>query len=220
MKKIKFIYLLLACGVILTACGSEENKKDDKNKVEENKTEEKKEVETTYSFARDSSIIVQATNPINEIIDLEITVQYYDEKDELISEVNATCVSVHKLSTAYSQFKDVPDEAVSFVVTADYEISDVVESYSNILDVLTADNGHNINVSINNYNKYSIANTSIGVIFYDNNEIVAYNEYPITNITANEVRELVANYPVDVNGGTIYFDSVSTVVNYAYNPVN
>lgn len=216
MKNKLFLALLSSLLIIgLVGCGSDDDIMKDDKKVE--KEEEVKEVEYTYEFTKDSGILVTLVNPINEIVDIDVMIEYYNEAEELVSEEKVTLVAVHNLSSVKKHFKPVPDDSTSFVITPSYTKSDVTESYSNILDIISEDNGRDITVTVNNFETVPLSNVLIGILYYDNGEVVAYSEVPLSDVPASNSSSFSVGYPSDINGSIIYFDSVTTVANYAYN---
>ncbi len=214
MKKLFLILSLAMLTFGLASCGNDEiTVKEEEEKVEE----EQKEVEYSYEFTKDSGILVTLENPINEIVNIDVLIEYYNEEEDLISEENTTLIAVHNLSSVKTQFKSIPEDSTSFVIKPTYSKSEVVESYSNILDVISTDTGRDISLSVNNFESVPISHVLIGVMFYDNGEVVAYSEVVLSDIPASNSSVVNVNYPMDVNGGVIYFDSVTTTANYAYN---
>lgn len=216
MKKSKIMLYIFSAFIVigLVGCGGSEV---DKEEEIENENATINEVESSYVFTKDSGILVTLINPVNEIVNIEVIITYYDANDEEINKEESTIVSVHNLAKVNTKFSNIPDNANSFVIESIYEVSDIEESYANILDVLTTDNGREVTITVNNYEANSIENTSIGLLFYDGDNVVAYSEYTFNDIIAQNSQSMVASYPADKNGNIIYFDRVVSVVNNSYN---
>lgn len=212
MKKIFKSLLAILTGTLLVGCGS-----DIEIEKPEVKVEQKAEVEYNYVFTKDSGILVDVTNPINKIVDIDLTIKYYDSEENVIKEDSTKLISVHNFALVYHQFLDIPEESQGFVIETDYEVSEIISSVANVLDVLSNDNGRDIDIVVNNYYDQPIDNVSVGVLYLNSGEVVAYNEYQLTDVPASGEKTVTASYPVDINGGIIYFDSIITNANYAYN---
>ncbi len=193
---------------VVFGCSDESSEKKEEPKVEETALE----VESEYYFLKDSSILVEAINPVNGVVNMNIKIEYY-EGEEVISTQENVISYMDSLATSYSQFKDVPENASNFVVTCTYEEVEVTKSVANILDVYANETSSSVEVTINNYDDSAISAANIAVLFYDSNEIVAYTEINVSDVVDTEV--ITTSFPVDVNGSDILFDTVETSANSA-----
>lgn len=212
MKRV--LIAILASLLLFSACGSDEVVE----KKTEKKTEKKVEkVEYTCDFTKDGGIIVNLTNPVNEIVNISVDIIYFNEEDKEIRKDTMEVVNVDVLAEVKTVFRNVPDDAADFAIKTSYKISKNVESFANIIDVSSNVNGRNITLTISNQDESVISSANVGVVFYDSNEIVAYSEVIFSDIPAKGKAENVIGFPLDIDGNEIMFDRVVADANNAYN---
>ncbi|MFV0499525.1 MAG: hypothetical protein ACK5NF_05805 [Bacilli bacterium] len=211
MKKVVLL-VFFVLPLLLFGCSSEKPTNDKKSF---DKVKEEVYVTTSYKFIKDSSILVSVTNPIDKVVDINVDIKYFDKNDQELASDSKKIVAVHNLLEAKIEFDNVPIEAKTFGIEANYKKNNVV-SFANIVDVSTFDNGKNISLEINNYTEDIIDNMLIGIIFLDNKQEVSYSETSINNVEVNKSMIIEIDYPVNKNMETIYFDEVKYVINNAY----
>lgn len=212
MKKI--LVIILASLLVFSGCNNDEKTE---KKTEKKQEKEVLEVDYSYEFTKDGGLLVSLGNPENEIVNIIVDIVYFDEQDEEISKDSKEVINVDELAEVKTVFRNIPENAQDFTVETSYKVVDDVESFANILDVTTNDDGNSITVIASNYDDVAIQNTTIGIVFYDSDKVVAYSEVNISDIGAKSKGQVVVDYPKDVNGYDIMFDRIITKVNNSYN---
>lgn len=229
MKRKVFCFLgILCCLVMITGCGngtpnstgrntstgSNTNTNSGRNNAKSTENLEKN-ITTQGAVAKNGKLIVLAKNDNSIPVDIEIEVEFYDEKGTIVGSGEEEFQAVGAKSEVAVQIYNTPSSWDNYKIYADADTTDEI-SYIDKLDIKHSDNQENIAVQVTNNSDDKIEYITVAVVYYQGEEVVGINDGIESDIKPGRSANFNIYYPADSNYNDVSFDSYKVFVNEAY----
>lgn len=212
---IAVIVLVLIVAVISVIAITSNNSKDDIGGKEYTPTKLEEKITNEVATDNEGKLLVFIKNKNNIAVDIEVTVEFYDENGILIEEGKAYLTTIKSGAEVVSQIYDTPNNYSTYKVYTDAEESEIYEVVEDI-NVTDNDNGEKILVQVKNNSNKIIETITASVIFYENDKIVGYDESIELDVKVGRSANMEFYYPYDENYDEISFDTYKVYINECY----
>lgn len=174
-------------------------------------------IKENITESQDNALLVKVKNNNNYPIDIDYTIELYNEKDELIDIIDYNIISTIKpKNTSYSKFLLNNDDYKSYKIKRKVYKKENIDLYNDKIEVLElTKNEHDVlSLKYKNNSNNTINYLEIAVIFYDDdNNIIDIEKITDNDIKNNTIitKEVLTSIP---------YSRYETNINYAYNNKN
>ncbi len=177
----------------------------------------KSNIKEDFTESQDNALLVKVKNNNNYPIDIDYTIELYNEKDELIDIIDYNIISTIKpKNTSYSKFLLNNNDYKSYKLKRKVYKKDNIDFYNKKINILELNkNEHDIlSLKYKNNSNTTINYLEIAVIFYDDDN----NIVDIETITDNDIKNnTIITKEIFTNSS---YSKYETNINYAYNNKN
>ena len=172
-------------------------------------------VATKGTMTKDDRLIVFATNNNDVPVDIDLEVDFYDKKGTLVGTDTDAIRAVGVGANVAVEMYQIPEEWNTYKIVAKAEKTNET-SYADKITVNHSDNGENINVKVTNNSDDTIEYITVGVVYYQDNEVVGYDFGIEPDIETKGVANFEIYYPYDSDDNNIEFNNYKVFVNEAF----
>ena len=174
-----------------------------------------KNIEIKDYYIKDEGILIEITNKNDYPITSRIYTEFYDEKDELITVETNYIISISGAGKSYEKIylnEELKKRYKSYKIKAIAEYDQYKLNLEDKIELISSKrDGSYYTIDFKNNSKYKIDSVYWGFIYYNNNEIVYYNEDSSNNVKSKETKRLKVVVFKDIE-----YDRVEPVLLCAY----
>lgn len=198
-----------------TATGTNTNAGKNKDEVKVNPKKLEKNITTSGAVTKYGTLIVFVNNKNNVEVDVEIEVEFYDSKGNLVGSDDDWLNGVGAKSEVAVDMWDTPDNWETYKIYVDVEQTTEYESFVKLLTIKHNNTGEKITVQITNDNDKEIEEIQVAVVFYENNQVVGYESDVEYDVKSGRSANFDLDYPYDSEYDDVYFDTYKVFINSA-----
>lgn len=214
-------FCLFGCSEKSEKTGSAENEANTGYNTEENQDtavpaeELSGNVKASGAVDKKGKLVVIAQNKNNTNIDLEIEVEFYDSKDNIVGSDSESFYGVGAGGEVAAELYSTPEKFDKYKIFADAKQTDTVCYYDKV-KLSHNNNGEDIVVQLTNESKEEVGCMSVCVVYYRDDKIVGADDGTESDIKPGRSANFNINYPYSKNYKNVSVDKYRVFINEAY----
>jgi hypothetical protein len=214
MKKKILLLCLAAMMLFVTGCdkgGGEATGGNDIHKENEKLTGE---IKSEVFQMANGELVAIIKNDNKQVVDLDITVEFYDENNQFIKEAEEFVFGVGEGREVAVNFYDTPENFATYKLYADANKSYSTTFYDKV-ELTHSNNGENIIVQVKNNSGTVIDGMEVAVVYYKEEKAIGYDYDLESSVKVDRTANFELDYPTDKNYTEIPFDTYKVFLNSA-----
>ena len=216
MKKIISIVLGVLFLLTLTGCSLiPRTTKVTGNRIIEKVEDYSSKITKTVEFTKRNKMIIIAKNENSIDLDITFEVEFYDEKNALITSEKSYLTAVGSGSEVAVQIYDTPKSYYRYQVYTDAKVNDYCKTYFNNIELIHNRSDNVVAQATNNSNE-TIDYMTAAVIYYQGNEVVGFDSTTASDVKPGRSGNFTFYDPYDENYNDVTYDNYKVIINEAY----
>lgn len=214
MKKKILLLCLVAMMLFVTGCdkgGGEATGGNDLYKENEKLTDK---IKSEIFQIANGELIAIIKNDNKQIVDLDISVEFYDANNQFITEKEKFTFGVGEGREVAVNFHDVPENFATYKLYADASKTHTVTFFDKV-ELTHSNNGRNIIAQVKNNSGTVIDSMKVAVVYYKEGKPIGYDYDLESSVKVDRTANFELDYPVDKNHREIPFDTYKVFLNSA-----
>lgn len=214
MKKKILLLCLAAMMLFVTGCnkgGGEATGGNDIYKENEKLTDK---IKSEVFQMANGELVAIIKNDNKQVVDLDITVEFYDENNQFIKEAEEFVFGVGAGREVAVNFYDTPENFATYKLYADANKDYAITFYDKV-ELTHSNNGENILVQVKNNSGTVIDSMEVAVVYYKDGKAIGYDYDLESSVKADRTANFELHYPTDKNYREIPFDTYKVFLNSA-----
>lgn len=214
MKKKILLLCLVAMMLFVTGCdkgGGEATGGNDLYKENEKLTDK---IKSEIFQIANGELIAIIKNDNKQIVDLDISVEFYDANNQFITEKEKFTFGVGEGREVAVNFHDVPENFATYKLYADASKTHTVTFFDKV-ELTHSNNGRNIIAQVKNNSGTVIDSMKVAVVYYKEGKPIGYDYDLESSVKADRTANFELDYPTDKNYREIPFDTYKVFLNSA-----
>lgn len=214
MKKKILLLCLVAMMLFVTGCdkgGGEATGGNDLYKENEKLTDK---IKSEIFQIANGELIAIIKNDNKQIVDLDISVEFYDANNQFITEKEKFTFGVGEGREVAVNFHDVPENFATYKLYADASKTHTVTFFDKV-ELTHSNNGRNIIAQVKNNSGTVIDSMKVAVVYYKDGKAIGYDYDLESSVKADRSANFELDYPTDKNYREIPFDTYKVFLNSA-----
>ena len=214
MKKKILLLCLVAMMLFVTGCdkgGGEATGGNDLYKENEKLTDK---IKSEIFQIANGELIAIIKNDNKQIVDLDISVEFYDANNQFITEKEKFTFGVGEGREVAVNFHDVPENFATYKLYADASKTHTVTFFDKV-ELTHSNNGRNIIAQVKNNSGTVIDSMKVAVVYYKEGKPIGYDYDLESSVKVDRTANFELDYPVDINHREIPFDTYKVFINSA-----
>ena len=206
MKKYILVLIMLITTILLTGC-----KKANEKEIELDINE----IKAIKTITKDNELLLTIKNPYKENINIEVTITYYDSKENEIDFDYDFVECISSGETVYLGFDLIDDNYSDYKIEIVPKINPRLKNKKDKIKFKTTKNNKNLEVELINQGEETIDIVNIIVLYYKNELIIGYDIAASVNLEPNKTNK-VKLYPPYQGDKVLNYDRYDIKINEAY----
>lgn len=214
MKKKILLLCLVAMMLFVTGCdkgGGEATGGNDLYKENEKLTDK---IKSEIFQIANGELIAIIKNDNKQIVDLDISVEFYDANNQFITEKEKFTFGVGEGREVAVNFHDVPENFATYKLYADASKTHTVTFFDKV-ELTHSNNGRNIIAQVKNNSGTVIDSMKVAVVYYKEGKPIGYDYDLESSVKVDRTANFELDYPTDKNYREIPFDTYKVFLNSA-----
>ena len=214
MKKKILLLCLVAMMLFVTGCdkgGGEATGGNDLYKENEKLTDK---IKSEVFQMANGELIAIIKNDNKQIVDLDISVEFYDANNQFITEKEKFTFGVGEGREVAVNFHDVPENFATYKLYADASKTHTVTFFDKV-ELTHSNNGRNIIAQVKNNSGTVIDSMKVAVVYYKEGKPIGYDYDLESSVKVDRTANFELDYPTDKNYREIPFDTYKVFLNSA-----
>lgn len=214
MKNKILLLCLAAMMLFVTGCdkgGGEATGGNDIYKENEKLTDK---IKSEVFQMANGELVAIIKNDNKQVVDIDITVEFYDENNQFIKEAEEFAFGVGAGKEVAVSFYDTPENFATYKLYADANKGYAITFYDKI-ELTHSNNGENIIVQVKNNSGTVIDSMEVAVVYYKDGKAIGYDYDLESSVKADRTANFELDYPTDKNYREIPFDTYKVFLNSA-----
>lgn len=177
---------------------NEENSNNQKGTFDLDSSGKENNIEYKTSISSNGKMIIFATNKNDNLVNVEIEVEFYDKDDELVGVGYSSVSAMSQKSTSALEIYNTPKEYKYYKIYIETSESDDY-SYTNKLKATHKKTDDKIVVQVKNNTKKEIETIKVAIVYYKGKKIVGYDDSLHLDIKADRAANFEFRPPYNSN---------------------
>ena len=212
MKKKILLLCLVAMMLFVTGCdkgGGEVTGGNDIYKENEKLTDK---IKSEVFQMANGELIAIIKNDNKQIVDLDISIEFYDENNQFITEEEEFAFGVGEGREVAVNFYDVPENFATYKLYADASKTYAVTFFDKV-ELTHSHHGKNIIAQVKNNSGTVNDSMEVAVVYYKEGKPIGYDYDLESSVKVDRTANFELDYPVDKNYREIPFDTYKVFLN-------